>query len=79
MAYKITFIGEPAKLAAGFRQRHICPAWPQGLAPGQSVMLPEIPHKSIHGLPEQFLVDGGPYTPPAPEKTKPKPAPKLEK
>lgn len=67
---KITFIGEPDIIRRGFKQRHFCPLWPQGLGPGDSVDLPEVPHDRIHGLPQQFLVDGQPYKPPAPEKPK---------
>ena len=65
--FKITFLGIPTKRPST-QQRHFAPEWPQGLAPGESVDVAEIPHKRIHGAPEAFLVDGKPYQP---EKSKP--------
>jgi len=79
LKYKITFIGDPKKLAAGLKQRSFGPHWKRGLNPGESVMLDHIPDSCTGNHRHQFLVDGKVYEPPAPEKSKPKPGPKLEK
>lgn len=74
--YKITFVGDPARLKAGWKMRHFGPGFPSGgLLPGESVTLHQLPECVWGSKRYWFLVDGKPYEGGPPRKAAEKPKP----
>lgn len=56
--YRVTFVGDSRAQDRREPQVSCGPQWPQGLRPGQSVELNEVPDSCYGSKHHQFLVDG---------------------